>query len=422
MEKITLPNGLRLILAPMPGVAATALILVEAGSEYEKKRTNGVSHFLEHMVFKGTRRRPAASAIAEELDGLGAEYNAFTGQEFTGYWAKAEKEKLIKVLDLVSDLYLEPLFDAKEIEKERGVITEELNMYEDLPPRKAGYAWMELLYGDQPAGWRIGGTRKTVAGITRKDIADYRAERYSPGTTIVAVGGDFDAEKVKAFTVERFGALSKRRVRGKTKTKPSPGRARVKLVLHKTSDQTHIILGAPTFPVTDKRHYAADILAHLLGGGMSARLFKQIREEMGAAYYVRAESEHSLDRGYLAVSAGVTPSKLELVVKTVVKELARLRTEPVSEAELRRVKDHLIGTFLLEVETSDELASYAAQHELFTKTVLSPKELAARFEAVTPGDLMRIARKYFRDGNLYLALVGQVKNPKRLESLLKIPA
>jgi predicted Zn-dependent peptidase len=418
IKKIILPNGLRLILAPREGVTATALILVDSGSEYETKRTNGVAHFLEHLVFKGTKTRPHSSIINDTLDGLGAQYNAFTLPDSTGYYAKARKEKLPQLLDLVSDMYLEPLFDPAELEKERGVIVEEINMREDLPGWKAHYLFMETLYGDQPAGWKVSGTKETVLGITREDVLNYRTERYHPASTIITVAGDFDAKEVEDFVVSRFGGLAAQPSPAKPQTIEAQDVPKVKVILRPNSEQMQLMLGVRSFPVMDPRRHAAEVLAHVLGGGMSSRLFKRIREDMGAAYSVDADSRLSSDHGYFAISAGVTPAKLEEAVSAALGELIRLKTEPVPEAELRKVKDHLIGIFMLSLETSDSLAEYYADQELFTRDTLSPEEVAAKIEAVTAAELQALANDLFIDRSLNLAVVGPSVDVDRLQGIL----
>ncbi|HUX35636.1 MAG TPA: pitrilysin family protein, partial [Candidatus Paceibacterota bacterium] len=206
-KRIILKNGLRVILAPQKGLAATALVLVEAGSEYETKNINGLSHFLEHLMFKGTVNRPRPGEISEELDSLGAEYNAFTSQEYTGYWAKAQKGKLPQVLDIVSDLYLNPIFNVQEMDKERGVIIEEINMYEDTPMRSVHEIFASLLYGDQPAGWDIAGTKENIRSITKENITAYRDKHYIAPATSVVIAGDFDEKRVTRLVGDIFSGM-----------------------------------------------------------------------------------------------------------------------------------------------------------------------------------------------------------------------
>ena len=420
VKKVFLKNGLRVVLVPMKGVAATALVLVEAGSEYEKKRWSGLSHFLEHMVFKGTERRPKAGTISEELDALGAEYNAFTGQEYTGYWAKAEARKLPGLLELVSDLYLHPIFDEKEIEKERGVIIEELNMYEDTPMRSVQDLFLELLYGDQPAGWNVGGTKETVRRLTRDDFVEYRSLHYVAPATAVIVAGSFSEGAVMRQLRSLFGSLPRGKKEAKPKTKESQSAPRVK-VKGKKSDQTHVVLGVRAFSVFDKRRHALQLLAHILGGGMSSRLFKRVREEMGAAYYVRAEADLALDHGVFAVSSGVNHPKLHGVISAILEEMASLAHTPVPEAELRRAKDHLVGTFRLGLETSDELAMFYGGQEIIVKKLTDPDTLVRRTLAVTAKEIQALAKTLFKERALNLALIGPHESPEKLRRLLRFP-
>src|SRR3989344_2651721 len=287
-KKTVLDNGLRVITAPQPdNPAVTILVLVEAGSEYETKEINGLSHFLEHLCFKGTKKRPKAIDIAGELDGIGAFYNAFTSQEFTGYFAKAQAKHFGKILDVVSDIYLNSVFDPAEIDKERGVIIEEINMYEDLPMARVYYLFLELLYGDQPAGWNIVGEKGIIKTLKRDAFIKYREKHYLAGKTIVIVAGAINEanaiEKIKnAFTGMAAGAKVKKLKPRESQEKPEL------LVKYKESDQTHLILGVRGYDVFDKRRFAAEVITDLLGGGMSSRLFQKIREEMGAAYYINA--------------------------------------------------------------------------------------------------------------------------------------
>lgn len=420
VKKFTLSNGLRVVLAPAPGPAATALILVGTGSEYEAKRVGGISHFLEHMVFKGTEKRPRAGMISEELDALGAAYNAFTSQEYTGYWAKAAGHKLPQLLELIADLYLNPTFDAKEIEKERGVIIEEINMYEDMPMRKVQEDFAELLYGDQPAGRNIAGKKEIILKLKRKDFVEYRDAHYSPKNTVVVIAGNFPMARAAKLAKTLFSRAPGKKAPRKSGPKESQNVPAVRLT-YKKSDQSHLVLGVRAFSMFDKRRHTLELMAHLLGGGMSSRLFHRIREELGAAYYVRAETSLSLEHGYLAISAGVNNPKLAEVTQAILAECSRLVREPVPADELRRVKDHLLGTFLLGLETSDEIAGFYGDQELMKRKMLSPSEVSARVEAVRAEDIQKLAREIFKDRSLNLAVIGPLKDSRPLKALLHFP-
>ena len=413
-----LKNGLRLILAPQKGLAATALVLVEAGSGYETKKINGLSHFLEHLMFKGTVKRPRPGAIAEELDSLGAEYNAFTSQEYTGYWAKVQKEKLSQILELVSDLYLNPVFNDEEIDKERGVVIEEINMYEDTPMRKVHDVFSELLYGDQPAGWDVAGKKEIIRRISREELTTYRKKHYVAGATVVVVAGDFDETKTSRLAENLFSGLGRGRKIAKSKTKERQSRPAV-VAKFKESDQAHLVIGTRAFDIFDDRRHALQVLANVVGGGMSSRLFKRVRDELGAAYYVRAGSELLLDHGYFSVSAGVDHKKLELVIKAILMELERLADEPVGAEELKKAKDHLIGNFILGMETSDELAGFYGSQEILCEKLMKPSQAIDKIRKVSSEDVRGVARAIFKNNRLNLALIGPYRRTETFKKILR---
>ncbi len=419
LRKTILPNGLRMILAPMPGSLASAvLVLVEAGSEYETRDKNGISHFLEHLVFKGTANRPKPGMIAAELDALGAEYNAFTGQEYTGYWAKAQNHKLGEIIGLVSDLYLNPIFNPEEIEKERGVIIEEINMYEDMPMRRVEELFTTLLYGDQPAGWDIAGRKEVIRRLGREDFIKYRAAHYLPAATSVVVAGDFSLPRIANQLKNLFGQLPRGRKSPRFWTRERQAKPAT-LLKFKKSDQSHIVLGSRAWDVFDRRKYALQVLSEVLGGGMSSRLFVRIREEMGAAYYVRANAELFLDHGYLTVSAGVEHTKLEKVIRAVLEEFKRLKEELVGPKELQKAKDHMVGGLMLGLETSDELAGFYGHQEILTRRLVPPEEVVKRVLKVKPEEVRAVARTVFREDKLNLAVIGPQRKADPLRKLLR---
>ena len=268
-SKTILPNGLRLVLAPMPdNPSVTVLLMVETGSKYESKEQSGLSHFLEHIVFNGTPKRPKAIDISRELDSIGAHYNAFTAQEFTGYYAKAAAGHFDTILDVVSDMYLHPLFDENEIAKEKGVIVEEIRMYQDLPQAHVHDIFMSLLYGDQPAGWNVAGTEANVKSFNREDFISYRSDHYVAGATTVIIGGSFDEKKAAAAVEEAFAGISAGAKGDKTAVDDTQKAPAVKTEFKET-DQTHIVIGVRTFPVKDPRIPAMHVLSTILGRGMS---------------------------------------------------------------------------------------------------------------------------------------------------------
>ncbi len=417
-NKIVLPNGLRIItILNKEALATTFLVLVEAGSKYETKEINGLSHFLEHMCFKGTLKRPMAIDISTELDSLGAQYNAFTSQEYTGYYAKVESHKLDKALDIVTDLYMNPVFDVNEIEKEKGVIIEELNMYEDLPMRKVSEVFMDLLYGNQPAGWDVGGKKEIIRILNREDFLKYRGQHYLAKSTLIVVAGAFDEKDIISKIEKGFGHIGDTEKGKKLAVVESQTKPAVK-VKYKEVDQTHIILGCRAFSLRDSRRYILDVLADVLGGGMSSRLFQKVRDELGAAYYVRAEADLFTDHGYLAVSSGVDHAKLEKVIETVLGEMKKLATDLVQPDELQKAKNHLIGKIILGLESSDELASFYGGQEILGEEIVIPQELIKKIESVKAEEILTLAGEIFQDSKLNLALIGPLKDASKLENLL----
>jgi len=409
-KRMVLGNGLRVLLVPQKSsMATTVLTLVEAGSKYETKNLNGISHFLEHMCFKGTTKRPKAIDIASELDGLGASYNAFTSQEFTSYYAKVKNEYADRALEIVADLYLNPVFDPTEIEKEKGVIIEEINMYEDLPARKVDELFNELVYGDQPAGWSVAGRKEVIQKITQNDFTKYRGEHYLGKATTFVIAGGFD-EKGMIEKIESHFAGMKNGEKGQKPKVIENQKLAAEKIHFKESDQTHMILGFRAFSILDERRFALMVLADILGGGMGSRLFQRVREEMGAAYYVGASADLLSDHGLVSMSAGVTHTKLGDVIKAGLEEFARFRTEPVKKEGLRRAKDHMNGKLYLSLETSDELGYFYGGQEAMGRPVQTPEEIAAKIEAVTAEEIQEVAKDLFKSESLNLAAIGPFKD------------
>ncbi len=419
-HKTILENGLKIITVPnKENLAVTLLVLVEAGSKYETKEINGLSHFLEHMCFKGTKNRKTALNISGELDGIGAAYNAFTSQEYTGYYAKAEFHHLDKVIDIVSDLYLNPVFNADEIEKEKGVIIEELNMYEDLPPNKVAELFDELMYGDQPAGWPIGGKKEIIRELKRDDFLKYRGAHYVAQATTVVLSGNFEEKDAIKKLEKAFDGMPVSKKFGKVKTVEKQNKPAV-LLQHKALDQTHIVVGCRAFDVFDKRRFALDVLADALGGGMSSRLFQRVREKLGAAYYVNASADYHTDCGQLTVRAGIDNTKVKIVLRAILDEINNFTNKKISKEELQRAKNHLSGNLILGLETSDAQAVFYGGQEVLTKSVISPQEALENINKVTAEDILSVAQYVFKNDRLNLAIVGPFKDAKEFEYDLRL--
>ncbi len=419
-KKITLDNGLRIITAPMPdSLTTTVLVLVEAGSKYETKEINGISHFLEHMCFKGTEKRPQSIDISSELDSIGAVYNAFTSMEYTGYFAKARAAHFDEILDVVSDIYLNPIFESKEINKERGVIIEEINMYEDLPMQRVQVLFTDLLYGDQPAGWSIAGRKEVIKKLTRNDFLKYHNEHYLAKSSLVLVAGKFNEEEASEKIKKAFTSIKSSAKTPKIKTTEHQNKPEI-LLKHKKTDQTHLVLGVRAFDIFNKRKYVLEVLADILGGGMSSRLFQKIREEMGAAYYVNASADLLTDHGFLAASAGVDNNKINDVIEATLEEFKKLVEKSVENKELERAKEHLIGNLIIGLETSDCLAGFYGAQEILTREIDTPEEIIKKIQQVKSEEIKAVANDIFHNQKLNLAIIGPFEDKERFGNTLQL--
>ena len=412
-------SGLRLVSIPMEGTkTVTVLVLVGTGSKYETKEIKGISHFLEHMMFKGTTKRPGKMDIARELDAIGAEYNAFTGKEYTGYYAKASMEKLDTIMDVVFDIFLNSKLAQEDIDTERGVIVEELNMYRDMPQRYVGDLFEKLLYGDQPAGWDIGGEKETVMSLKREQFVDYFNSHYVAKNTIIAVAGNVDPEVVKKKAGEYFSVIRDGHLVTKlpvVEKQSEPG-----LLVHfKETDQTHFHLGFRSFNMYDERKYALGVLGTVLGGGMSSRLFEEVRDKRGLAYYVGASNDTATDAGYFMIKAGVNNEKVYDAIKVVMDEIRKIKDNGITQEELQRAKDNISGSMALGLEHSDAVANAYAGPVLFENKVLTPEEELGKIKKVTLEDVHKVAKEVFENNKLNLAVIGPFKDEEPFKKILK---
>ena len=420
-QKFIFKNGLRLVTVPMKNTkAVTVLVLVGTGSKYETKEINGISHFLEHMFFKGTKKRSNTLAIAEALDGVGGEYNAFTDKEVTGYWAKVDSKHLDLALDWVSDIFLNSKLEEQEIERERGVIIEEINMYLDDPRRYIWDLWEKLLYGNQPAGWLISGEKKTIRKLKRQHFINYLKTHYSSRNTIIVIAGGINRiQNLKLKIQNSFQWInlvepgSKKRVIEKQN---EPGL----LIHYKKTDQTHLRLGSRGYNIFNQDRYVLSILGVILGGSMSSRLWIEIRERHGLAYYVRTGIESHTDSGWLCSGAGVNNDKVDKVIEIILRNYRLTKEQKIGKEELRKAKDFIKGRTILAMEESDEQAAFYASQELLENKILTLEEKFAKIEAVTANDIQRVARDIFKPEKLNLALIGPFKDKQKFQRLLKL--
>ncbi|QQG37611.1 MAG: insulinase family protein [Candidatus Kaiserbacteria bacterium] len=417
----TLKNGLRIVLLPMPGnETATVMVMTGTGSRYESERENGLAHFLEHMFFKGTKKRPSAKAISEELDGVGALYNAFTAKERTAYFAKVRSQYLDTALDVISDIFLNSALPAKEITKERGAVIQEIDMYEDMPMRTVDNVFDALLFGQEhPLGRTILGPKENIRTFERADFAAYLKRNYTPHNTVVCVAGLFNEKKVLAKIQKDFGKLPEGAPPTFATFASTQTAARMS-VREKKTDQTHFILGVPAYPYLHKDEFALAVLATILGSGMSSRLFLEVREKRGLAYSVHAWIERYPDTGYLAVQAGVEHGKLEKTIETILAEFKKIKHTKVSKAELEKAKAFIKGTMTLSLETSDELAGHAASTLINIGRVRPLDEILAGISSVTASDVQRVAKDVLRSEKLNLAVIGPHPEKEKFLSLLHL--
>ena len=418
-SKTTLKNGLRVVTIPMQdNPTVTVLVLVEAGSKYETKKLNGISHFLEHMCFKGTLRRPKAIDISKELDALGSEYNAFTAQEYTGYYAKSDAKHFKQILDVVSDVYLNSTFPEQEIEKEKGVIIEEINMYEDMPNRHVQDLVMKLLYGDQPAGWNIAGSKKNIFRMKRDNFVRYKEEHYLPEATVIVVVGQVNEKEVLKEIKKIFDNVSRGKKAKKVKVKEIQKKP-CALVKFKKTDQTHFVLGVRTHDLFSKKSAILSVLGGILGGGMSSRLFQKLREEMGVGYYVRAYNDAYTDHGFFQISAGVDNKRIAEVIKAVLEECRKLKIYKVEEEELNKVKECLIGNLKLSLESTDDIANFYGGQELLKRETKNAEDKIDKIRRVTASQIKTLAQHIFKNNKLNLALIGPFKKKSKFLRKLK---
>lgn len=421
-NKTALSNGLRIITAPMPGSqSVTVLIMVGAGSRYEEKKINGISHFLEHMAFKGTERRPSALAIASVIDGIGGEFNAFTSKDHTGYYIKAAKKHLPLLVDVLSDMLLHSKFDEKEIEKEKGVIIEEINMYEDTPMRHVGDIYENLLYGDTKLGRDIAGRKEVIKLVKREDFIGYMDRFYGPANTIITIAGGistFKGSTLQGMVEDYLGNWKKKKVEKPEKVSDSQDKPQV-LVKFKDTQQAHLCLGVRSFQLGHVSRYKLGVLTSILGGGMSSRLFIEVREKRGLAYYVRSSNEQYIDVGNFVTQAGVDVERIDDAIKVMLTEFQRIKDDKVTEIELNKAKEYLKGRFILELEDSRNVASLYTTSDLLEGKIKTPEEIMKKIDEVTDEDIRSVARDIFRQNTLNLAIIGPYKDSERFSRLLQ---
>ena len=419
-KKTTLKNGLRIITVPMKDTqTATVVVMVGVGARYETDKEDGLSHFIEHMMFKGTKRRPKPLDISEELDAIGGMSNAFTSEDVTAYFVKADAKHLDKSLDVVADIFLNSKLDSKDIEREKGPVIQEISMIEDTPQRNIYDVFTKLLYKDNPLGRNVVGSKKTVSSFKRSDLVKYIGKFYSSNNTIVCVAGKIDGREVVKKIRKYFSGMRKNKLQNAKRVTENQKNPEV-VVKFKKTEQTHILIGNRAYDENHKDRFALGLVSTILGGNMSSRLFTEIREKRGLAYHVRTMVDAYSDCGYIVTQAGIEHKNLEMAIKTIVDEYKKITVEKVGDKELQRAKDYIKGISVMGLESSDDVAMFFIDQELKKKKIMIPQEIFARIDKVTPGDILRVAKDIFRNETLNLAVIGPHKETKKLTKILKL--
>ena len=418
-QKVTLDNGLRLFTAAMPHTHSVSIcIFVGVGSRYETGKWAGVSHFIEHMCFKGTPRRPSPREISEAVEGVGGIINAGTDKEMTVYWCKVARLHFPAALDVLADMLLNSRFDPEDIERERQVIIEEINMSKDAPPHQVGMLIDELLWPNHPLGRDIAGSKESVAAITRDMMLDFLAVRYLPADTVITLAGDIRHEEVVELVNQTLGKWTNRKTHPGYLPYQEQSNPRLQIE-HRDTQQTHLCLALPGLPLLHPRRFTLGLLNTILGEGMSSRLFLEIRDRLGLAYSIHSGLDHFLDSGAITIYAGVEHKDLTVTIKAILEQLALLR-EPAPESEVTKAKELSKGRLLLRMEDSRSVAGWAGAQEVLLGRVLSVEEVVSIIDAITAEDMAQLARELLIGNQLRLAVVGPVTAEEPLVELLKL--
>jgi predicted Zn-dependent peptidase len=419
LRKTALPNGLRILTQKLENTkSVTVLILVGAGSRYEVKELNGISHFLEHMFFKGAEKYKNTKEVSEAIDGVGGDFNAFTGKEYAGYYVKVADQHVNLALDVLSDMLLHSKFDAAEIDKERGVIMEEYNMYQDTPMYQIGWDFERLIYGDQPIGWDQVGTKEVINGVKQQDFLKYKKELYSPDNTVISIAGHIDDEAVLK-EVQRLFVFDKSQKAYQFKQINDMGIQKRVHLRNKKTEQAHMVLGFPGYAEEHPNHYAAKLLSIVLGGNMSSRMFLSVREQQGLAYYISTSTDDYTDTGTFSTNAGVSLERIDQAITATIGEYKKILDAPIPAAELKKAQDFLKGKMVLRLEDSEEYAHLLGKYELLYGKLETPEQIMEAVDKVTAEDLTRVAGELFKEEQLRLAVIGPYEEEERFLKLLR---
>jgi len=418
-----LSSGLRVLTIPMPNLeSATLTVWVKTGSRNEEKRVNGISHFLEHMVFKGSKKRPSAKQISEAVDSIGGEFNAATSKDWTNFYIKARSGVVETAFDVLSDMVLNPLLNPREIEREKGVIVEEIAMYEDTPMIKIGDVFEQTAFAGNSLGWDIAGTAASVKGTAKSDFVSYRNEHYYADNIIVVTAGGVTGETALALAKKYFGDLRTKEIKDLRTEEFKVARKTSRVKLHpQKKEQAHFILGFLGDGRGYEGRFAQGVLAAILGGGMSSRLFTEVRERRGLAYAVKTSVERYKETGYLGTYAGVDPKKIEEAIKVIVDQcfgLAEKRYK-IGDKELKKAKEYLKGHLALALEDTKDVDSFFAEQALFLREIITPEAVYKKLDEVNIKDVLFEANRLFKKENMRLAIIGPYENKDKFVKIIK---
>ena len=421
MIKHKLQNGLTVLLTPQKETkAVTTLVLVGVGSRYESNSIAGMAHFLEHMMFKGTKKRKNTLALSRELDKIGADYNAFTGKDHTGYYIKANAEHLNLSLDMLSDMLNNSKLEQQEIDREKGTIIEEINMYEDHPSDDVDEELYQIIYKKNPISKKIVGTKKTVSEIDNKKMLSFRNKYYSPENMVLSLAGNFKTEKAKKIIEKYFGQEKVQKPKPEfKKVQKNQNKPQIK-IKHKKAEQVHLALGLWGPKYSDKDLIATQLLSNILGGNMSSRLFINIRERHGLCYYIKSGLNIYQDTGNLMIRAGLDKKRIHQALELILDELRKIKKQGITNAELKNAKENMKGKIILHLEDSEAIASWYGNQELLNKKTETQEEKITKIMKVKKVDVEKVAKKIFQTSKLNLAMVGSIKNEKEFLKILKI--
>jgi len=412
-----LKSGLPVLTAPSSGTeSVTVLIFCGAGSRYEHENERGISHFLEHMFFKGGNKYKNTKEVSMAIDSVGGDFNAFTGKEYAGYYVKVAAEQVELACDVLGDMLLNASFPQEEIEKERGVIIEEDRMYQDTPMYRAGWDFEELLYGNHPLGWDTIGTHKVINSVQQADFQAHKDRLYTPDNLVIAFAGRIDEKRALELGEHYFGAI------GGKKQREFPafteyGKDKV-FLRTKSTEQAHLVIGVPGINSLGEDHFAQKILSVVLGGNMSSRMFLNIREAKGMCYYISTDTDSYLDAGALTTSAGIDQSRLEEAVQLIIHEYDECAKDGITDDELKRAKSYLHGKILLGLEDSEERAHFYGKQLLLYPKVRDIDEYLGLVDKVSKEQVNTLAKRLLAHQNLKLVVIGQTDKKAKLESLL----